>query len=145
MAEFCPYDHGEVVLAPVLNAQKQPQPDGDSKPADSALMHNYSVPPPALLPQPGAYTPSSTNELYQHSRQQQQQQRAHNMKHPRNRNQNINPANNNNNNNNKPPLLPMPPHALSQPQSRFINQPSKIYENVIYFGKRMLFITIENF
>ena len=79
LAEYCPYDHGEVVIAPIMNSQKQQQPQqqqqqqqgpggqNDMKQNMNRPNQNYSVPPPNMMQ--GQYNPSNSGDMYRNNMQ----------------------------------------------------------------------------
>jgi len=66
LAEYCPYDHGEVVIAPVLSNPPKQQtsiaPDADAK---QHINQPQNYPGNMSQQQQGPYNPSNSNEMYQ--------------------------------------------------------------------------------
>ena len=91
MAEYCPYDHGEVVIAPAMQTEPEPV-ENQVIPTTNPINQNFPQP----MPNNQIYNQNSNMNFQP---QQQQQQKHHN------RQPNLKPRRNLN----KQPLLPMPP------------------------------------
>lgn len=110
MAEYCPYDHGEVVIAPAMQTESQPV-EPQVIPPTNPINQNFPQP----MPNNQIYNQSS-NMNFQSQQQQKLQNRQPNLKPRRNLN--------------KQPLLPMPPGMnqsatttqQQQQQQRFNNK-----------------------
>lgn len=94
MAEYCPYDHGEVVIAPALNTQQSKYTSSNNtidENKTNPMASNQNYPIQAQSMSQGPYNPSNSGEIYQDHHQHQQQHRG--MPHMKGMRRNMNNIN----------------------------------------------------